>query len=131
MMDDQCKSNPFSLIYHLFMLNLHAQGNKFMSTLKEKTASGLLWSALNSGLMQLLNAVIGIFLARLLLPADYGLVGMLTIFSAIATTLQESGFTSALTNLEHPPTATITPCSGFPYSWVSDCTSSYSSPLPG
>ncbi len=102
MMDDQCKSNPFSLIYHLFMLNLHAQGNKFMSTLKEKTASGLLWSALNSGLMQLLNAVIGIFLARLLLPADYGLVGMLTIFSAITTTLQESGFTSALTNLEHP-----------------------------
>lgn len=102
MMDDQCKSNPFSLIYHLFILILHTQEKEFMSTLKEKTASGLLWSALNSGLMQLLNAVIGIFLARLLLPSDYGLVGMLTIFSAIATTLQESGFTSALTNLEHP-----------------------------
>ncbi|GAA6529962.1 MAG: lipopolysaccharide biosynthesis protein [Prevotella sp.] len=69
-----------------------------MSSLKEKTASGLFWAAMNNGCMQILNAIIGIFLARLLLPADYGLVGMLTIFSAIATTLQESGFTSALTN---------------------------------
>ncbi|MGI6231579.1 MAG: lipopolysaccharide biosynthesis protein [Prevotella sp.] len=73
-----------------------------MSSLKEKTASGLLWSALNSGLMQLLNAVIGVFLARLLLTSDYALVGMVTIFSAIATTIQECGFTSALTNLDHP-----------------------------
>nr|WP_287761435.1 lipopolysaccharide biosynthesis protein [Prevotella sp.] len=73
-----------------------------MSSLKEKTASGLLWAAMNNGCMQILNAVIGIFLARLLLPADYGLIGMLTIFSAIATTLQESGFTSALTNKKHP-----------------------------
>lgn len=72
------------------------------TTLKEKTASGLFWAAMNNGSMQILNAVIGIFLARLLLPSDYGLVGMLTIFSAIATTLQESGFTSALTNMERP-----------------------------
>lgn len=72
------------------------------SSLKEKTASGLFWAALNSGCMQILNALIGIFLARLLLPADYGLVGMLAIFSAVATTLQESGFTSALTNMEKP-----------------------------
>ena len=72
-----------------------------MSSLKEKTASGLFWAAMNNGCMQILNAVVGIFLARLLLPTDYGLIGMLTIFSAIATTLQESGFTSALTNKKH------------------------------
>jgi teichuronic acid exporter len=71
-------------------------------TLKEKTASGLFWAAMNNGSMQILNAVIGIFLARLLLPSDYGLIGMLTIFSAIASSLQESGFTSALTNMERP-----------------------------
>lgn len=73
-----------------------------MPTLKEKTASGLIWSALNSGLMQLCNALIGVVLARLLLPSDYGLVGMLGIFSAIAVTLQESGFTAALTNKDEP-----------------------------
>lgn len=73
-----------------------------MASLKDKTANGLLWGALNSGAMQVLNAVIGIFLARLLSPADYGLVGMLTIFTAIGGTLQESGFTSALTNIKRP-----------------------------
>ena len=72
------------------------------STLKQKTASGLFWAALNNGAMQVLNAVIGIFLARLLTPADYGLVGLLTIFTAIATCIQEGGFTSALANIKHP-----------------------------
>jgi teichuronic acid exporter len=92
----------FSLTIDIFLLILQFNKQKDMSSLKEKTASGLLWSALNSGLMQLLNAVIGVFLARLLLASDYALVGMVTIFSAVATTLQESGFTSALTNLDHP-----------------------------
>lgn len=73
-----------------------------MKSLKEKTATGLFWGALNTGSMQVLNIIIGIFLARLLSPADYGLVGMLAVFSAVATALQESGFTSALTNIEHP-----------------------------
>lgn len=73
-----------------------------MSTLKDKTAKGIFWSALNNGTMQLLNVLVGIVLARILLPSDYGLVGMLTIFTAIAGTLQESGFTSALTNIKQP-----------------------------
>lgn len=65
-------------------------------TLKEKTAKGLLWGSLNSGAQQALNLVFGIFLARLLSPSDYGMVGMLTIFSLIASALQESGFISGL-----------------------------------
>lgn len=69
-------------------------------TLKERTATGLMWGAVNNLLTQLLSAMIGIVLARLLSPADYGLVGMLAIFSAIANSLQESGFTAALTNLK-------------------------------
>ncbi len=69
-------------------------------TLKEKTATGLMWGAVNNLLTQVMAVVIGIFLARLLTPADYGLVGMLAIFSAIATSLQESGFIVALTNLK-------------------------------
>lgn len=67
-------------------------------SLKEKTARGLLWGGLSNGLQQGLNLLFGILLARMLTPADYGMVGMLTIFSLIAGTLQESGFISALAN---------------------------------
>ena len=52
-------------------------------TLKEKTAKRTLWGALNNGTMQLLNIVIGIFLARLLTPTDYGLVGMLAFLQRL------------------------------------------------
>lgn len=71
------------------------------NSLKEKTAKGLLWGGLGNGIMQILNLVFGIFLARLLTPADYGMVGMLTIFSAVAGTIQESGFTNALVNKQN------------------------------
>lgn len=67
-------------------------------SLKDKTAKGLFWGGVSNGLMQLLNLFFGIFLARILSPADYGMVGMLTVFSSIAASLQESGFTAALAN---------------------------------
>jgi O-antigen/teichoic acid export membrane protein len=71
-------------------------------TLKEKTAKGLLWGAVNSGATQVLSLIVGIFLARLLSPSDYGIVGMLAIFTAIAGNIQDSGFTAALINLKQP-----------------------------
>ena len=49
-------------------------------SLKDKTATGLLWGGISNGAQQLLNLLFGIFLARLLTPDDYGMVGMLTIF---------------------------------------------------
>ena len=71
---------------------------KTEESLRNKTAKGLLWGGLSNSVMQLLNLAFGIILARLLTPSDYGMVGMLTVFSALATALQESGFTSALIN---------------------------------
>lgn len=71
-------------------------------TLKQKTAKGLFWGALNSGTTQVLNLVFGICLARLLTEADYGIVGVLTIFSTIAGDLQSAGFTQGLINLKSP-----------------------------
>lgn len=68
------------------------------SSLKEKTAKGLFWGGFSNGAQQLLNLGFGIVLARLLDASDYGMIGMLAIFSAIAGTLQESGFTVALAN---------------------------------
>jgi len=70
--------------------------------LKEKTAKGLFWGTINNGVTQVLNLVIGIVLGRILTPHDYGLVGMLTIFTAIAGNLQNFGFTNALVNMKEP-----------------------------
>ena len=68
--------------------------------LKEKTAQGLFWGFLSSGGMQLLNLIIGIFLARLLSPGEYGIVGMLAIFTLLANNIQDSGFGVALVNIK-------------------------------
>ncbi len=73
-----------------------------MSTLKEKTAQGLLWGGLNSGIQQLVGLAFGIVLGRLLSPSDYGMMAMISIFSLVATALQDSGFRTALTNIERP-----------------------------
>lgn len=66
--------------------------------LKQKTARGLLWGGIGSGGLQLLNLFFGIFLSRILTPADYGVVGALTIFSAVAGIFTESGFILAIVN---------------------------------
>lgn len=70
-------------------------------SLKEKTAKGLFWGVVGNGIQQILNLLFGIFLARMLTPADYGMVGMLSIFTAIANNLQESGFIITLANKKH------------------------------
>lgn len=66
--------------------------------LKEQAAKGLFWGGVSNGLQQLLNLAFGIFLARILSEEDYGMVGMLAIFAALANAIQESGFRSAITN---------------------------------
>ena len=66
--------------------------------LKTKTAKGLLWGGIGNGMIQLLNLVFGIFLARMLSPHDYGMVGYLTIFTVLGSSIQECGFTNALVN---------------------------------
>lgn len=70
--------------------------------LKHKTAKGIGWGLINNGTTQLLNLVFGIVLARLLTPADYGIVGVLTVFTLIAGNLQAGGFTQGLCNMKAP-----------------------------
>ena len=71
-------------------------------SLKDRTRKGLMWSAVNNGATQVLNLVIGICLARLLMPEDYGIVGVLTIFTTLAAALQNFGFTQGLINIREP-----------------------------
>ena len=74
-----------------------------MDNLKEKTAKSIAWGAVNNGTTQVLNLIFGIVLARKLSEADYGIVALITIFTAVASCLQSAGFSQALANLK-PPT---------------------------
>lgn len=73
-----------------------------MESLKEKTAKGLFWGSMNNGVQQIVGVVFGIILGRLLSQSDYGMMAMISVFSLVATALQDSGFRTALTNLHDP-----------------------------
>ena len=65
-------------------------------SLKQKTIHGLGWSAADNVLKQGITFVVGIILARLLSPDEYGLIGILTIFISVFNAIVDSGFTNAL-----------------------------------
>jgi teichuronic acid exporter len=67
-----------------------------IESLKQKAARGILWSFIDQFSSQGVGFIIGIILARILAPSDYGLMGMLAIFVAIAQSFINSGFSSAL-----------------------------------
>ncbi len=64
--------------------------------LRQKTISGLTWSFLDNFIIQGVQFVVGIILARLLTPSEFGLIGMITIFIAVSQTFIDSGFSQAL-----------------------------------
>ena len=80
-------------------------------SLKSKTLHALSWSFLESAGVQGVRFVIGIILARLLFPEQFGLIGMLTIFMGVAQAFLDSGFGEALIQ-KRDPTPTDT-CSIF------------------
>ena len=67
-----------------------------MSSLKEKTVKGMMWSSIDRFSTQGIQFVFSILIARLLLPSDYGVVAMLNIFLAVSQTFIDSGFGTAL-----------------------------------
>jgi O-antigen/teichoic acid export membrane protein len=70
--------------------------------LKQKTVTGVSWSFVEQILTRGVNFVIGIILARLLTPTDYGLVGMLGIFIAISQLFIDGGLAGALVRTKNP-----------------------------
>lgn len=66
------------------------------NTRKQKLIFSLLWKYMERSGVQIAQFIIQIILARLLLPDDYGVVGLITIFLAIANVFVESGFNTAL-----------------------------------
>ena len=65
-------------------------------SLKDKTVKGVGWSAIDNVSQMGVTFLVSIVLARLLTPDDYGLLGLITIVTAICTTLVNGGFTTAL-----------------------------------
>lgn len=76
-----------------------------VDNLKHKTIAGAFWEGLHSGGAALLAFVSTIVLARLLTPEDYGYIGMIAIFIAVAETLINGGFGSALIQKKEPTDA--------------------------
>lgn len=64
--------------------------------LKNKTKKGLYWSFFNQFSNYGLNFCIGIVMARLLTPEDYGITALPAVFIAVATILQSAGIGDAL-----------------------------------
>ena len=65
-------------------------------SLKDKTVKGTFWSAADTFLAQGVTFVVGIVLARLLSPEEYGLIGIVTIFTTVMLGVVDSGFSNAL-----------------------------------
>ena len=65
-------------------------------SLTQKTVSSVKWSAIEKFGLQGMQFILGLIMARLLLPSDYGTVGLIAIFIAISTTFVDSGFSNAL-----------------------------------
>lgn len=67
-----------------------------MNEIKKNTIRGIKWSAIERFSVQIVQFIIGLILARILSPADFGLIGMLTIFIALSQSIIDSGFSNAL-----------------------------------
>ena len=65
-------------------------------SLKKKAIRGVSWSFVDNIASQGITFLVGIILARLLSPAEFGILGMITIFIAISNSIIDSGFSNAL-----------------------------------
>ena len=64
--------------------------------LKQKTKTGLYWSAVGNFANQGMRFVFGLILARLLSPDAYGVIGMLGVFMCVVSVFIDCGFSQAL-----------------------------------
>ena len=65
-------------------------------TMRNKTIKGMVWSFLDTVGSKVIQLGMQIFLARLLIPHDYGIIGIVTFFLMLSQVLSDSGFANAL-----------------------------------
>jgi teichuronic acid exporter len=80
-------------------------------SLRSKALHAVSWTFLEAVGVRGTQFIVGIVLARLLLPEQFGLIGMLTVFMAVAQSLLDSGFGAAL--IQKRDVARVDACSIF------------------
>lgn len=70
--------------------------------LKERTISGMIWSSVGKFGTLSMTFLSNLVLARLLMPSDYGIIGMLHVFIAVSSIFVTAGFGSALIQKKNP-----------------------------
>ena len=78
--------------------------------LKNSTINGFAWSFIDNLSRQIASFIVGIVLARLLLPSEFGLIGLLMVVIAVSQAIIDSGLTQALIRKKE--------CSSLDYSTV-------------
>lgn len=71
-------------------------------SLKDKTVKGTMWSAIDNVSQFGVQFIVSIVLARLLSPDDYGLIGIIAIFTVVCTAIINGGFSTALIRKKNP-----------------------------
>jgi teichuronic acid exporter len=66
------------------------------SDLKNQAISGVIWNFFGKATSYVIEFIVGIILARLLSPREFGLIGTIVVFVALADIFINSGFSQAL-----------------------------------
>lgn len=74
-------------------------------SLRKQALSGVLWSLANQLSTKGIAFIVSIILARLLLPTEFGLIGMISVFVGIGTILFDAGMTQSLIRTKNPDQA--------------------------
>lgn len=67
-----------------------------IENLKNRAIKGFVWSAVDKIAMRGMNFLVGIIIARILMPSDYGIIGMVAVFITLSNLFVDSGFSQAL-----------------------------------
>jgi len=71
-------------------------------SLRNTAVSGVIWTFSQQFGVQVIGFLVSIVMARLLLPEEFGLIGMITVFMALGQSLMDSGLTQSLIRTEYP-----------------------------
>jgi teichuronic acid exporter len=74
-------------------------------SIRKKTISGLFWTFSQQFMSVGINFLVSVVLARLMLPAQFGLIGMVSVFVAVGEALMNGGLASSLIRTENPDQA--------------------------
>lgn len=72
------------------------------SVTKKTTFFGIVWSGIERFSVQGSQFFLGLIVARLVSPSDYGMIGMLAIFISLSQAIADGGFSQALLQKKHP-----------------------------